>query len=453
MSKQSTLVSAWKNPRDHLATLARPIALIAPETLLTQMTKLLDPSSLKTGSLSVDIQRANSANPKNIFHGNAGDNGPNGKIIIHNPRAFLRHTLTSGTLGIGESYMEGAWTAGSDNDIISLVHAGLANQKSLTDFFNGHSGIRKQQNDANLALNDHSIEADAKAIGAHYDHDPKTFYLPWIGPTMMYTSGLALHSCPTGQNYGVSGDTLEDNQQRKINRILHKLNPQPGESLLEIGCGWGNFAIEAGKRGAQVTAITISEEQFNSASLAVQAAGLSDLVKIEMRDFRDLGDLAGTFDYVASIGMAEHVGDLDEYMGIVANSMRPNGEALLHYITTQEEGFDRYLETLDFMQKYIFENGILNTVTNSKTAIEGAGMELMEHFPFGQSYGDTLREWNNRFQKAWPEIQQTNPELYTPKFKKMWEFYLTSCAGAFYAEQVNVNHFHVRKNDPSQQLN
>ncbi len=440
ISKQ--LTSAWKHPKEQLAKLAHPIAQTSASLALSGMLAMVNSNGIHTGSLTVDLKTGEAPN-KTIFHGSAGDNGPNGHIVITNPYVTLSNALRHGKLGLGEAYIQGGWQA-KDNDLISLLHAGLKNGDSFSRFFNGHGSSLKKQNNTNKANYDHTAQTDAEAIGVHYDHDANTFYRPWLGSSMMYTSGIGTKSCTDGNFYGVTGDSLEDMQQRKINRILHMLNPQYGEKLLEIGCGWGNFAIEAGKRGAQVTAITISEEQYHQAARTVQLAGLSDTVKIVIQDYRELDNFKGHFDYVASIGMIEHVGDLNEYMHVVSNSMRTGGEALLHYITTQEDDYDVYLQTLDFMQKYIFPNGKLTTVSNSKRAIAEKDMQLLDHFQMGESYGDTLREWNNRFQDAWEDIEKTNPEIYTPKFKRMWEFYLTSCAAAFYAEQVNVNQFHMR---------
>ncbi|MBU6235305.1 MAG: cyclopropane-fatty-acyl-phospholipid synthase family protein [Alphaproteobacteria bacterium] len=401
------------------------------------------------GSLKVAVDDAN-GNPRLILNkGAADDISP--MIRIHDPLMIWDVLNKGGSVTFGEAYMDGKWDAvgnlayGALIDPLTVI---LRNYTAFKRVIDGNFDHRREEYTKNLADYGHDQESDAKSISEHYDYDGIEFYRPWLGQTMMYSSGLHTDQCPQGINFGVTGNTLDDLQQRKINRIITRLNPKEGETVLEIGCGWGNFGIEVAKqRKANVIGITLSDGQLEVAQRRVFEEGLGERVSFIKQDFRDTAASGQQFDHIASIGMAEHVGDFPGYVDAVKQMMKEGREALLHYITVEgtPEEYKRYLEEIDFMQKYIFTNGRLASVHTSKDAFNKAGLTLINHFSFGPSYGHTLREWNRKFQQAWPTIQAKNPKMFTPRFKRMWEFYLCACAASFYAGTISVNHFHLYK--------
>ncbi len=226
-------------------------------------------------------------------------------------------------------------------------------------------------------------------------------------------------------------------QRRKYATLADRIGLDRDQHVLEIGCGWGGFAeYAAGERGAKVTAITISREQHDYARRRIFEAGLAERVDIHLTDYRDMG---GQYDKVASIEMFEAVGERywPVFFGTVRDRLRPGGVAGLQIITIADHMYETYRRSADYIQKYIFPGGMLPSATELGRQVDQAGMRVQDRAGFGPDYARTLRDWNRRFQSAWPEIQAMG---FDARFKRMWEQYLHYCAAGFQEGAIDVVH-------------
>ena len=206
------------------------------------------------------------------------------------------------------------------------------------------------------------------------------------------------------------------------------MGARPGDHVLEIGCGWGGFAEFAAKeRGLRVTGLTISQAQLDYARARIAKAGLNDRVDLRLQDYRDE---RGEYDGIASIEMFEAVGEKywPVYFHTLHERLKPGANATLQIITLQEKRFEIYRKGVDFIQKYIFPGGMLPSRSALQEEIRRAGLGLVGSIEFGESYSQTLRRWYEVFNDRWDEIAQMG---FDQRFRRMWNFYLTSCAGAF----------------------
>ena len=319
---------------------------------------------------------------------------------------FYRRVLAQGSLGFGEAYMDGLWSCRAlDQLIYRLVTAGIDEK------FKRYNRLRFLG--AMLKYNLFNLQSPARAyqVGKqHYDIGNDVF-------TAVLDSGMN-YSC----GYWRDASTLEQAQQAKLDLICRKLELQPGEQLLEIGCGWGGLAqYAASNYGVEVTGITISREQQRLAK--DRCAGLP--VRIELMDYRDLRD---QYDKVVSVGMFEHVGrkNYAAYFDTVMASMKDNGLFLLHSIGNYRTdlSFDRWIN------KYIFANGMLPSARDLTDNLEGRFL-IEDWHNFGLDYDRTLVAWWQNFDRAW----DTLGEHYSDRFYRMWEYYLKSCAAYFRSRQ------------------
>jgi cyclopropane-fatty-acyl-phospholipid synthase len=210
--------------------------------------------------------------------------------------------------------------------------------------------------------------------------------------------------------------------------MVDEMGVKAGDHVLEIGCGWGGFAEYAAKeRGLRVTALTISQEQYNYAVDRIEKAGLSDLVTFKMQDYRDE---TGTYDGIASIEMFEAVGEKywPTYFQTVHARLKPGARGTFQVILVQDKRWHVYKRGVDFIQKYIFPGGMLPAPTILRDTIRKAGLEVTQSVEFGQSYSDTLRRWHETFNEKWDQVAALG---FDDRFRRMWNFYLASCAGAF----------------------
>jgi cyclopropane-fatty-acyl-phospholipid synthase len=263
-----------------------------------------------------------------------------------------------------------------------------------------------------------------KNISAHYDLG-NTFYGRWLDPTMTYSSAI----------FDSPADDLAAAQTRKYARICDGIGAVPGGHLLEIGCGWGGFAEYAAReRGLKVTGLTISREQHDYAKKRIFDAGLAERVDIVMRDYRDEH---GRYDGVASIEMFEAVGEKywPVYFDTVRDRLKPGAQATIQVITVDERLFPVYRKSVDFIQKYIFPGGMLPSPGELRRQAGAAGLETLGSVEFGPSYSDTLRRWRRSFEARWDEIA---PLGFDDRFRRMWNFYLASCAACFMAGTTDV---------------
>ena len=266
-------------------------------------------------------------------------------------------------------------------------------------------------------LQSNSRKQAKKNISYHYDLGNK-FYSLWLDKSMTYSSAL----------FKKDSETLEKAQENKYESIIDQLGVKPGDHILEIGCGWGGFCeYAAAKRGIKVTGLTISQEQYDYAIKRMADGGLSDKVEIKLQDYRDE---TGVYDGIASIEMFEAVGEKywPIYFSTVRDRLKPGCNATLQIITLADNRWEAYRKGVDFIQKYIFPGGMLPCPSVLKEQVHRAGLQVKGSIEFGQSYSATLRRWHAEFNKQWDNIVGLG---FDKRFKNMWDFYLTSCAGTF----------------------
>jgi cyclopropane-fatty-acyl-phospholipid synthase len=272
-------------------------------------------------------------------------------------------------------------------------------------------------------LRDNAPRTAVRNVAAHYDLG-NDFYSAWLDETMTYSSA----------RFGSPKASLEDAQLRKIHTLLDRLAIQPGQRLLEIGCGWGTLAIEAAKRGASVVGLTLSREQKAWAEEKIAAAGLFDKIEIRLADYRDTAE---TFDAVASVEMVEAVGQRwwPAYLDCIARNLRAGGRAALQYISMRDEIFDSYARNPDFIQTYIFPGGmLLDEPGFAALALERSlSWEDREGFRF--DYAETLKRWRERYNLA---VARGALKGFEEPFHQLWRYYLMYCEGGFRGGAIDV---------------
>jgi cyclopropane-fatty-acyl-phospholipid synthase len=310
---------------------------------------------------------------------------------------------------------------------MDVIHA---DNDEMYDGFTGMALVRAYEK-LRFWMQGNSKRQAKKNISYHYDLG-NDFYALWLDDTMTYSSALF----ETGQ------ESLEAAQRAKYAALADKIGVQPGDHLLEIGCGWGGFAEYAAKeRGARITGLTISQEQHDFAVARMARQGLSDRVEIRMQDYRDV---EGQFDGIASIEMFEAVGEKywPVYFSTVRERLKPGKTAALQIITVQDARWHLYRKSVDFIQKYIFPGGMLPAPKVLREQVERAGLQLTGSHEFGESYSQTLRRWHDTFNERWDEVAALG---FDDRFRRMWNFYLTSCAASFHSGNTDVTQISVTR--------
>lgn len=327
-------------------------------------------------------------------------------IQVKNPALFKR-ILQEGSLGFGESYMDGWWDCERlDMLFTRILRAGIDERlpSSLTDI----------ARIAYARLVNRQSRKRAWQVGKeHYDIGNDLFS-QMLDPYMQYSCG-----------YWKDADTLQQAQQNKLKMICEKLRLQPGMTLLDIGCGWGGLAQYAAEQyGVKVHGVTISAEQQKMAQQ--RCAGLE--VEILLQDYRDLHR---QFDRIVSVGMFEHVGpkNYDTYFNVAARNLKPNGLFLLHTIGSNQTD----LNVDAWIDKYIFPNGCLPSVKHIAEASEGRFV-MEDWHNIGADYDRTLMAWLDNFKRAWPSLADN----YSERFERMFTYYLNACAGAFRSRNIQL---------------
>ena len=361
-----------------------------------------------------------------IFRAEGAGEGPVAEIHIHNVDVFAR-LIREGDLGFCEAYLDGWWSTPDLQAFLDLVHAGN------DDIYDGFLGLKiaRAYERFRFWLQRNSKSQARKNISYHYDLG-NDFYKLWLDDTMTYSSALF----QTGQ------ESLEAAQIAKYASMVDQMGAQPGDHVLEIGCGWGGFAEYAAReRGLKVTGLTISREQHDYAVDRIARAGLSDQVEIKMQDYRDE---TGLYDGIASIEMFEAVGEKywPVYFKTLRDRLKPGKQATLQIITVQHRRWQIYRNTVDFIQKYIFPGGMLPSPVVLREEVQKAGLEVAGSIEFGESYSQTLRRWYDTFNDRWDEVAALG---FDDRFRRMWNFYLTSCAATFHFRNCDVTQITVRK--------
>ena len=333
---------------------------------------------------------------------------------------FARRAVFGGDIGFFESYADEQWTT---PDLAACLYVFARNADYMQEAFQA-APILGFLNNMRHAINKNTRAGSKRNIMAHYDLG-NSFYEKWLDPTMTYSSA----------RFPTATDNLADAQINKYRSLAKAIELKPGDSVLEIGSGWGGFAEFAAKEvGANVTGLTLSPSQLDYARQRIHRAGLSEKVEFRLQDYRDVGD---TFDKIVSIEMFEAVGKQywQTYFDKVRDTLKPGGVAGLQIITIADRFFDRYLQSTDFIQRYVFPGGVLPSPTILKSHMENAGLSLRNVNEFGQDYARTLSKWHEDFLGAWDDIRTLG---FDEQFKKLWRFYLAYCEAGFKAGTTNV---------------
>ncbi|WP_312814866.1 cyclopropane-fatty-acyl-phospholipid synthase family protein [Brevundimonas sp.] len=335
---------------------------------------------------------------------------------------FARRVLKSGDIGFAEGYMEGEWDS---PNLPVLLETLVNNYDHIRRLFDGNV-LMKAFNWLGHRFNRNSRSGSRRNIHAHYDLGNE-FYSAWLDSSMTYSSA----------RYSREGLSLQDAQKEKYASLARVMDLNAGQTVLEIGCGWGGFAEYAAREvGAKVTGITISQEQYDFARRRIFEAGLSERADIQLIDYRDVD---GRFDRVASIEMFEAVGR--EYWPVyfqkIHQVLKPEGRAGLQIITIQDDLFEDYQARTDFIQKYVFPGGTLPSEHVLERVIQQSGFHQDEVLRFGRDYADTLAEWSKRFESSWRSIKASNPK-FDQRFRRLWLFYLAYCEAGFRAARTDV---------------
>ena len=361
-----------------------------------------------------------------IFRAEGRNPGPVAEVHIHNPDLFAR-LIREGDLGFCDAYLDEWWTTPDLQSFMDWVHA---DNDDIYDGFPGMGLVRKFEKFRFWLQRNHPAQA-RKNISYHYDLG-NDFYGLWLDDTMTYSSALF----KTGQ------ESHEAAQIAKYASMVDQMGVQPGDHILEIGCGWGGFAEYAAKqRGLKVTGLTISKEQIRYARERIEDAGLSDMVGFRLQDYRDE---RGVYDGIASIEMFEAVGQKywPAYFETVRERLKPGRNATLQIITVADSRWDVYQRGVDFIQKYIFPGGMLPSPSALRAQVDKAGLAVERSIEFGQSYNISLRRWHETFNEKWDQIAEMG---FDDRFRRMWNFYLTSCAATFQSANCDVTQITIKR--------
>lgn len=340
-------------------------------------------------------------------------------VRIHDS-SFYRQVGLYGSVGAGEAYMDGLWDC---DDLVVLTRILVRNRDRLDAMEGGVARIGCGLLRAWGALMRNTRKGSRRNIAAHYDLGNDLFKL-FLDDNLMYSSAI----------YESEHETIDVASARKLDRICRKLQLGPQHHVLEIGTGWGGFALHAATHsGCRVTTTTISREQHDLARKRIDAAGLGDRVTLLLEDYRDL---KGSYDRVVSIEMIEAIGHqyLDSYFRTVNRLLKPDGMALIQAITIEDHRYKQALKAVDFIKRHIFPGSFIPSISVMGSAIgRNSDMKLYNLEDIGPSYALTLRAWRTRFLDRISDVRALG---YPERFIRMWVFYLTYCEGGFLERSI-----------------
>lgn len=353
--------------------------------------------------------------------------GPDDTLAAHitvRDSSFYRQVVFGGSIGAGEAYVDHLWDV---DDLAILSRIMVLNIDLLDRMERGLGWILQIFRLVGHAFNNNSRKGSKRNILAHYDLGNE-MYRAFLDPTMMYSSAI----------YPSASSTLEEASYHKLETICKKLDLRPTDRVIEIGSGWGGFAIHAARNyGCHVTTTTISDAQYTEAMSRIGAAGLADRITLLHSDYRDL---QGSFDKLVSIEMVEAVGRkyLPTFFQKCGELLAENGIMLLQAITIRDNKYDQYARSVDFIQRHIFPGGHVPSVTKMLNLLtEKTDMVVRGLEDFGLDYARTLRDWRRRFARAFPTLRDHG---YDERFRRLWEYYLCYCEGGFQERSISVVH-------------
>jgi cyclopropane-fatty-acyl-phospholipid synthase len=339
-------------------------------------------------------------------------------LQVHD-EAMFSQVLARGDIGLAEAYLDGHWDS---HDVTGLLTLLTRNRDVLRKAVYG-SWRNLLAARVRHWLNRNSRSGSKRNIMAHYDLG-NDFYRLWLDPGMSYSAAIYR---------ATDGGDLETAQRAKYRRILRRLHADPGQRVLEIGCGWGGFAEMAVEAGLRVTGLTLSPAQLEWARTRVPQADL------RLQDYRDTSE---QFDHIVSIEMFEAVGERwwPTYFKTIAKALKPGGRAVVQSITIRDDLFVDYRKGTDFIQQYVFPGGMLPSRAAFRAAAARQGLAVRGEYAFGADYARTLGEWRRAFEANWPQIAALG---FDEQFRRLWRLYLCYCEAGFLAGNIDVVHFEL----------
>jgi cyclopropane-fatty-acyl-phospholipid synthase len=350
-------------------------------------------------------------------------------LQVHRPR-FFRQAVLGGKLSVAESYLQGDWDC---DDLTSLFRLFVRNRSSADGLDGGLARLASYGHRLVHWWRSNTRAGSRRNITAHYDLG-NDFYRLWLDDTLAYSCGI----------FPSPRSSLQEASIEKNDCVCNKLDLRPSDEVLEIGTGWGGFAIHAAKTyGCHVTTTTISREQFDVAQERINQAELADRITLLQQDYRDL---RGHFDKLVSIEMIEAVGYryFDQFFRQCGKLLRPDGSLVLQAIVIPDRAYQQYLKSVDFIQRYVFPGGCLpslGAILDSVGRTTDLGFVHAEDF--APHYAETLRRWRRAFQSRLDEVRQLG---YTDAFIRLWNYYLCYCEAAF--EEWAVGVLQIQFNKP-----
>ncbi len=351
---------------------------------------------------------------------------PSASIKINDWRACAR-IIRAGDIGFAEA-IEAGWV--ESPDLTALLRLAIRNYDALDLMVNG-GWLSTLWYRIRHLLRPNTRQGSRRNIHAHYDIG-NAFYAQWLDDSMTYSSAL------------FNGDltqSLQQAQASKYQRIIDRLHLKAGDSVLEIGCGWGGFAEHAGKLGIHVTGITVSLAQLDVAHRRIKDQGLDGQVQLSLCDYRDV---SGEFDAIVSIEMFEAVGERfwPEFFSTVAARLKPGGRAMVQSITIAERDFERYRSNTDFIQQYIFPGGMLPSKERFVRQAVKQNLYLEDQFEFGPDYAETLRRWRHAWEEKHESLLLSG---FDERFMRIWRLYFAYCEAGFDEGKTDVVQFLLHK--------
>ncbi|MGW2201537.1 class I SAM-dependent methyltransferase [Streptomyces sp. NPDC001774] len=422
------------------ACAAEPVPEAAPGTTAPACRSgVVEPpraSALRTAVARRIVERAFARIPLRVRHADAGAPsvpalpGAAPTLTLYDPEAFFRRIGADGLIGFGESYMAGEWDS---DDLVGVLTVLATHVDDLVPAplrrLRGAWVRRRPAGQRNTP------DGARENIHCHYDLSNELFAL-FLDASMSYSSAVFAA-------FPASPATFTAAQHRKIDRLLDLAGVGPGTRLLEIGTGWGELALRAAGRGARVLTVTLSEEQAELAHARIAAAGFSDRVTVELRDYRDV---KGSFDAVVSVEMIEAVGAeyWPAYFAALDRLLAPGGRVALQAITMEHDRMLRTARTHTWISKYIFPGGLIPSREAVAAESAAVGLRITEDIGYGDHYAETLRLWREEFVRRADEVAALG---FDPVFRRMWELYLAYSEAGFRSRYLDVRQIQLVSDD------
>ena len=380
---------------------------------------------LRHGSLTLQM-------PDGSMRRFGGDALPHAALHLHN-WSMCAAVLKSGDIGFAETFIAGDWTTPNLTELLRVL---IKNRAEVESVIYGTWAGRLLYRIKHL-LHRNTRANSQKNIHAHYDLG-NAFYTLWLDETMNYSSALF---------NGNLNQSMAQAQKAKVRRALELAGVKQGDRVLEIGCGWGALAeMATTELGASIAGVTLSTEQLAFAQARMQrldvSTGSGAQADLRLQDYRDIHD--GPFDAICSIEMIEAVGReyWPTYFATVSRLLKPGGRACVQSIVIDDALFDRYVNSTDFIQQYIFPGGCLPCPREFRAQAQAAGLEVVDEYAFGHDYAETLKRWRDAFLAHRAQVLQ---EGFDERFMHIWEFYLAYCEAAFTENNIDVVQYTLQK--------